>query len=482
MNLRKLGMPPAKKLPRHHIPERTAGERTKDFNEVPTGYTAEMAVAEASRCLQCKKAFCVDGCPVCIDIPAFIKLIHEGRFMEAALKLKEETALPAVCGRVCPQETQCENTCVLAKTGEPVAIGNLERFAADYERQRGAAPPPKGAPTGSSIAVVGAGPAGLTAAGELARMGHRVVAFEALHEPGGVLMYGIPEFRLPKEIVKAEADGLKQLGVEFRMDFPVGMAQTIDELFEEGFDAIFVGTGAGLPQFLGVPGENFVGVLSANEYLTRVNLMRGWKRDGRTPVLIGKHTVVFGGGNVAMDSARTALRMGGGPVTVSYRRSMAEMPARVEEVRHAGEEGIHFEILSAPLEILGDEKGRVKAVKSIRMQLGEPDSSGRRRPVPIPGSEYTLETDLIVVAIGNKPNPMIMKTTRELETTSWGGLKADPETGATSVSGVYAAGDIVTGAATVIEAMGAAKNAAKAIHDFLQRGGRKGRSRETSAA
>ena len=477
-------MPPKGQTPRQHIPERRASERVRDFNEVPTGYSAEMAIAEASRCLQCKKATCVDGCPVCIDIRGFVKLLGEGRFIEAALKLKEETSLPAVCGRVCPQEDQCEKTCVLAKKGEPVAIGNLERFAADYEREHtGGQAGTKPEASGCSVAVVGAGPAGLTAAGELARMGHGVVVFEALHEPGGVLMYGIPEFRLPKDIVKAEADGLKGLGVEFRMDFPIGKAQSIEELFEEGFGAIFIGTGAGLPQFLGIPGENLVGVLSANEYLTRVNLMRAWRRDGHTPVLVGKHTVVFGGGNVAMDSARTALRMGGGEVTISYRRSRAEAPARVEEVRHAEEEGIKFEFLSAPVEILGDDRGRVRAVKCIRMKLGEPDSSGRRRPVPIEKSDYTLEADLLIVAIGNRPNPLIMKSTSRLETTSWGGLKADGETGATSVPGVYAAGDIVTGAATVIEAMGAAKRAAKAIDKYIRaERGHKGRFEGTHAA
>jgi len=441
----------------------------RDFDEVPAGYSEAEAMAEAARCIQCRKATCIDGCPVLIKIPEFVALIKEGHFLEAALKLKEETALAAVCGRVCPQESQCEKTCVLVTTGEPVAIGNLERFAADYAREKALGDKiARPEATGYSVAVVGAGPAGLTAAGELGRMGHRVVVFEALHEPGGVLMYGIPEFRLPKAIVRAEVKALGALDVEIRTDFPVGKAETIDELFEEGFDAIFVGTGAGLPRFLRVPGENLVGVLSANEYLTRVNLMRAYEAKSPTPVLIGKETVVFGGGNVAIDSARTALRMGGGDVTVAYRRSRAEMPARVEEVRHAVEEGVRFEYLSAPVEIIGGDKGRVTGVKCIRTELGEPDASGRRRPVPVPGSDYTLPADLIIVAIGNKPNPIIAKSTGRLETNAWGGIKADTETGATSVPGIYAGGDIVTGAATVIEAMGAAKRAAQAIDRYVR--------------
>jgi len=451
------------------MPERPVAQRKKDFEEVPKGYTDELAMAEAARCLQCRKALCIDGCPVLIKIPEFIKLLRDGRFLEAATKLKEETALPAVCGRVCPQENQCEKTCVLAKKGEPVAIGHLERFAADYEREHaGNVRPQASQPSGYSVAVVGAGPAGLTAAGELAKMGHHVAVFEALHEAGGVLMYGIPEFRLPKLIVQAEVTGLKDLGVEIRTDYPIGKLETLDELFEEGFDAIFIGTGAGLPQFLGVPGENLVGVLSANEYLTRVNLMRAWDPESPTPVLVGRHTVVFGGGNVAMDSARTAVRMAGGDVTIVYRRSRVEMPARVEEVRHGEEEGVKFELLSSPTEILGDERGRVRGVKCIHMQLGEPDASGRRRPVAVPGSEYVIEADLVIVAIGNKPNPIITKSAKGLKTTSWGGIVADTETGETSVPGVYAGGDIVTGAATVIEAMGAAKRAARAMDRYVR--------------
>jgi len=462
-------MPTKKMISRHEMPQRPEHERIKDFREVPKGYTEELAREEAIRCLQCRKPACVEGCPVCIKIPEFIALIGQGRFLEAAAKLKEETALPAICGRVCPQETQCEKTCVLAKKGQPVAIGHLERFAADYERSHGEAKAvEKRASTGFSVAIVGAGPAGLTAAGELAKMGHRVVIFEALHEAGGVLMYGIPEFRLPKDIVRAEVQYLKTLGVEIITDFPVGKAKSVEELMAEGFDAVFVGAGAGLPRFLNVPGENFIGVLSANEYLTRVNLMRAYDPESPTPVLKGDRVAVFGGGNVAMDSARTALRMGSREVTIVYRRGHAELPARVDEVKHAEEEGIKFEFLSAPVEILGDENKRVKAVKCIRMELGEPDASGRRRPVPVPGSQYSIAADLLVVAIGNSPNPLITKTTAALKATREGGIEADLQTGATSMPGVYAGGDIVTGAATVIEAMGAGKRAAYAINDYLK--------------
>lgn len=454
---------------RQPMPQRDHAERIRDFDEVPTGYTEELAVLEASRCLGCKKAACVTGCPVSIRIPEFIGLIAEGRFLDAAAKLKEETALPAICGRVCPQETQCEAVCVLARKGSPVAIGHLERFAADYERAHGggeAVEPPD--PTGCAVAIIGAGPAGLTAAGELAKMGHRVVIFEALHEAGGVLMYGIPEFRLPKDIVRAEVAYLSSLGVEIVTDFPIGRAKSLEELLEDGFDAVFIGAGAGLPRFLNVPGENLVGVFSANEYLTRVNLMAAYDPGSPTPVLKGKRAVVFGGGNVAMDSARTAVRMGSESVTVAYRRSRKEMPARVEEIKHAEEEGVVFEFLSSPLEILGDESRRVTGVKLIRMELGEPDESGRRRPVVVAGSEYVIEADLAIVAIGNRPNPLLSSSTPALETTSWGGIVADDESGATSIPGVFAGGDIVTGAATVIEAMGAAKRASVAIDRYLR--------------
>ena len=458
-----------KKIGRHAMPQRPEHERTRDFGEVPTGYTEEQAREEAMRCLQCRKPACMEGCPVSIRIPEFVGLIAEGRFLEAAAKLKEETALPAVCGRVCPQESQCEKTCVLARKGEPVAIGHLERFAADYERAHGEAKAiERPASTGFSVAIIGAGPAGLTAAGELAKHGHRVVIFEALHEPGGVLMYGIPEFRLPKDIVRAEVKYLKSLGVEIITDFPVGKAKSVEELLQEGFDAVFVGAGAGLPRFLDVPGENLVGVLSANEYLTRVNLMRAYEAESPTPVVRGERVVVFGGGNVAMDAARTALRMGSGTVTIVYRRGHAELPARAEEVRHAEEEGVRFEFLRAPLEILGDDRKRVTGVRCLRMELGEPDASGRRRPVAVPGSEYTIPADVIIVAIGNSPNPLIAKSTPLLKTTREGGIEADPGTGATSMPGVYAGGDIVTGAATVIEAMGAGKRSALAINEYLK--------------
>jgi len=461
---------PEDRKKRREMPQRPASERTRDFKEVPLGYTSEDARCEAARCIGCKNPQCVEGCPVLIDIPEFLHLLCEGRFLEAALKLKEENALPAVCGRVCPQETQCEEKCVLGRKGEPVAIGALERFAADFLRERGEAGfPETSSPSGFAVAIIGAGPAGLTAAGELAKMGHRVVVFEALHEPGGVLMYGIPEFRLPKEIVMAEVRDLESIGVEFRMDMPVGKAVTVEELLEGEFDAVFIGTGAGLPRFLGIPGENLAGVLSANEYLTRVNLMRAWDPESPTPVLVGEKTVVFGGGNVALDSARSALRVGGGEVTIIYRRTRVEMPARDAEIHHAEEEGIRFEFLSAPTRFLGDDRGAVSGVECIRMELGEPDESGRRRPVPIEGSEYEMPADLAIVAIGNRPNPLVTSTTEGLEVESWGGIIIDPDTGATSVPGVYAGGDIVTGAATVIEAMGAAKIAAEAIDRYLRK-------------
>jgi glutamate synthase (NADPH/NADH) small chain len=462
-------MSDSRKAARQPMPQRSEHERVKDFIEVPLGYDEAAARREASRCLQCKKPLCSAGCPVSVAIPEFIHLIAEGQFAEAAARLKQDNALPAICGRVCPQETQCEKVCVLGKKGEPIAIGHLERFAADYERGHGEAKAVEpAAPSGFSVAVVGAGPAGLTAAGELARMGHRVMVFEVLHEPGGVLMYGIPEFRLPKEIVRAEVAFLQSLGVEIVTDLPVGRAKSVDDLFAEGYGAVFIGAGAGLPKFLEVPGENLVGVLSANEYLTRVNLMKAYEAASPTPVLRGERVTVFGGGNVAMDSARTALRMGSNQVTIVYRRGRTELPARIEEVRHAEEEGVKFEFLSAPIEILGTDGLRVRGVRCIRMALGEPDESGRRRPVPQPGSEYEIPCDLVIVAIGNAPNPLLARATAALKTSRWGGIVADPETGATSMPGVYAGGDIVTGAATVIEAMGAAKKAAHAIDKYLR--------------
>ena len=456
------------KSKRIEMSQRPPGERIKDFDEVPLGYTPEEAMAEAARCIGCKKPLCVAGCPVLINIPEFLHLISEGHFLEAAAKLKEETSLPAICGRVCPQETQCEERCILGRKGDPVAIGALERFAADYLGSMGGAGFPElPEPSGFAVAIIGAGPAGLTAAGELAKMGHRAVIFEALHEPGGVLMYGIPEFRLPKDVVRAEVEDLRSVGVELRFDMPVGMAITVEELLQGEFDAVFVASGAGLPRFIGIPGENLAGVLSANEYLTRVNLMRAWDPESPTPVLVGERTVVFGGGNVALDSARSALRVGGGEVTIVYRRTATEMPARIQEVHHAEEEGVAFEFLSAPTRFLANEKGAVRGVECIRMELGEPDESGRRRPVLIEGSEYEIEADLAIVAIGNRPNPLVTNTTDGLEVESWGGIKIDPETTATSVQGVYAGGDIVTGAATVIEAMGAAKIAAVSIDRYL---------------
>ncbi len=403
-----------------------------------------------------------------IDIPGFIRLIMEGKFIEAARHIKLQNSLPAVCGRVCPQEEQCESKCILGVKGEPVAIGRLERFCADFERASGEVALPEIPPkTGKKIAVVGSGPAGLTVAGDLIRLGHDVTVFEALHEPGGVLMYGIPEFRLPKEIVRAEVEYLKRLGVEFVMDFVVGKNCTVRELMEEGYDAVFIGTGAGLPSFMGIPGENLVGVYSANEYLTRSNLMKAYlfpKYD--TPPIRRNKVAVIGGGNVAMDAARTALRLGG-DVTIVYRRAREQMPARAEEIHHAEEEGVKFMLLTNPVRIIGDERHRVVAMECIKMELGEPDSSGRRRPVPIPNSEFTIDVDTVIIAIGNQPNPLIPQTMPELQTTKHGTIVVDPDTMQTSVPGVFAGGDIVSGAATVISAMGQGKKAAQAIHRYV---------------
>jgi len=460
-----------KKIPRQKMPEQDPKRRKYNFEEVPYGFTEELAVMEAKRCIKCKKPLCVTGCPVNIDIPAFISLIAEGKFIEAAWKLKEQNALPAVTGRVCPQETQCEIKCVLGKKGDPVAIGRLERFAADYERKAGKIKIPEIAePTGKKIAIIGAGPAGLTVAGDLIKLGHSVTIFEALHEPGGVLLYGIPEFRLPKEIVKSEIDYLKKLGVEIIMDYVVGKARTVDELLNNGYNAVFIGTGAGLPMFMGIPGENLVGVYSANEYLTRSNLMKAFRfpEYGTAPIRSRK-TVTVGGGNVAMDSARTAIRLGAESVIV-YRRSHEEMPARDEEIHHAGEEGIQFKLLTNPVRIIGNENGRVKAVECIKMELGEPDASGRRRPVLIEGSEFIIECDTVIPALGNLPNPLIPMTTPDLKTTRWGTLECDPDTLESSKKAVFAGGDIVTGAATVISAMGAGKIAAASIHEYVMTG------------
>ncbi|MGC8896157.1 MAG: NADPH-dependent glutamate synthase [Candidatus Bathyarchaeia archaeon] len=450
------------------MPKQKPEVRRHNFNEVALGYTEEQAIEEASRCLQCPKPQCVPGCPVEIDIPAFIKFIREGKFDEAVKKIKEKNSLPAICGRVCPQEEQCQMNCVLGKVGDPVNIGRLERFVADWERQRGVTVPEKAPATGKKVAIIGAGPAGLTAAADLAKLGHKVVIFEALHLPGGVLVYGIPEFRLPKSIVQAEVDYIKKLGVELRLGYLIGRIHTIPELLkEEGFDAVFIGTGAGLPQFLGVPGENLGGIYSANEFLIRVNLMKSYAFPVYdTPIRIGKHVAVIGGGNVAMDSARSALRLGAEEVCIVYRRSREEMPARKEEIENAEEEGIICKFLANPTRFIGDEKGWVKQMECICMELGPPDESGRRRPVPVKGSEFVMDVDTVIVAIGRTPNPIIQRTTQGLTVTKWGTIVVD-ENGKTSLEGVYAGGDIVTGEATVISAMGAGKKAARAIHQYL---------------
>jgi glutamate synthase (NADPH/NADH) small chain len=451
------------------IPKQPPEVRRRNFNEVALGYTEEQALIEASRCLQCPKPQCVSGCPVEIDIPAFIKLMKEKKFEDAIKKIKEKNCLPAICGRVCPQEEQCQKLCLLGKVGDPVSVGRLERFLADWERQTGIACTEQASPTGKKVAVIGAGPAGLTAAADLVKLGHEVVIFEALHSPGGVLMYGIPEFRLPKSIVEAEAEYVRKLGVEIRTSCLVGRTFTIPELIKMGFDAVFIGTGAGLPQFLGIPGENFGGIYSANEFLIRVNLMKAYTfPECDTPIRIGEKVTVIGGGNVAMDSARSALRLGAKQVCIVYRRSREEMPARQEEIENAEEEGIQCKFLANPIRFIGDEKGWVKAMECICMELGPADDTGRRKPVPVKGSEFILETDTVVVAIGRTPNPIIQRTTDGLEVTKWGTVVAD-ENGKTSLEGVYAGGDIVTGEATVISAMGAGKKAAKAIHEYLMK-------------
>lgn len=456
------------KIPRQPMPEQDPRRRRYNFEEVPRGYSEETAMLEASRCLQCKKPGCVEGCPVNIQIPAFIDEIAKGHFIEALLKLKEQTALPAVCGRVCPQESQCEARCILAKKGDSVAIGRLERFAADYARKHGGVPEPvKAASTGKRVAIVGSGPAGITVAGELARWGHEVVIFEALHLAGGVLMYGIPQFRLPKEIVQFEVNSLKRLGVTIHTDYVIGKTETVDQLMELGFDAVFIATGAGLPMFLGIPHENAIGVFSANEFLTRANLMRAidFPRFATSPIR-PRRAVTVGGGNVAMDSARTALRLGA-ESTIVYRRSKAEMPARSEEVHHAEEEGVVFHLLTNPVRIVTDAANRVTGVECLRMELGEPDSSGRRRPVPVKGSEFIVAADTVIIAIGNQPNPLVPQSSPEIQTSKWGTIIADPATMMTSKPGVFAGGDIVSGAATVISAMGQGKIAARAMHRYL---------------
>lgn len=459
-------------IPRQEMPAQDPNERVRNFKEVNLGYTAELAQQEAMRCIQCKDPVCIKGCPVNIKIDEFIHLVAEGDFLGAARKIKEDNVLPAICGRVCPQEDQCEKECVLSKKHKPVAIGNLERFVADYERETGNVKVPTvKAATGKKVAVIGSGPAGLSCANDLAQMGHEVVVFEALHELGGVLMYGVPEFRLPKEIVQQEIDVLREMGVSFQTDVVVGRSVTINELIEEdGFHAVFIGVGAGLPWFMGIPGENLVGVLSANEFLTRVNLMKAYDfPESDTPVFDckGKNVAVFGGGNTAMDAVRTAKRLGAEHAYIVYRRSEAEMPARVEEIHHAKQEGIEFLLLQNPVEFQGDDRHWLTGVKCVKMELGEPDDSGRRRPVAIEGSEYILPIDMAVISIGNGSNPLIKQTTPDIEVSKRETIVVDVNTMATSKENVYAGGDIVTGGATVILAMGAGRTAAKAINEKL---------------
>jgi len=457
------------KIPRQPMPEQEPKVRSRNFQEVPLGLSPEAAQKEAARCLQCKKPACMEGCPVEIDIPAFIKLIHDGDFTKAIRKIWERNSLPAVCGRVCPQEVQCEGLCILGKKGDPVAIGNLERFAADHERMYGSGElPPKAPATGKSVAVVGSGPAGLTVAGDLILKGHDVTVFEAFHKGGGVLVYGIPEFRLPKEIVASELHFLERLGVKIECNMIIGKTLSVDELFERGFDSVFVGVGAGLPTFLNLPGENLVGIYSANEYLTRANLMKAYLfPEYDTPLVQGKNVTVLGAGNVAMDSARTALRMGAERVRIVYRRSRDEMPARVDEIHHAEEEGVEFHLLTNPKRFFSDENGHVKGMECVQMELGEPDESGRRRPQPIEGSDFTMDTDLVVVAVGAGANPVLTGSTEGLSLTKRGYIVADEKSLKTSRKGVWAGGDIVTGQATVILAAGAGRTASNSIHDYL---------------
>ncbi|MBP7126052.1 NADPH-dependent glutamate synthase [Myxococcota bacterium] len=470
-NKERLAIPP---VPMEEQPPEV---RRRNIREVPLGYTPEQAMAEARRCLLCKNHPCVQGCPVSVDIPGFIEEVAQGRFHDAARRILRTNCLPAICGRVCPQEDQCQKVCMVAKAhkdpARAVQIGKLERFVADWEREHHPDPEPVTAsPTGHRVAIVGSGPAGLTAAGDLIALGHEVTLFEALHRPGGVLVYGIPEFRLPKAIVDQEVQNLVRRGVRLECNVAVGKSVSIPDLFREGYEAIFVATGAGLPMFKKIPGENFLGVYSANEYLTRANLMNayGFPETSPTPILRGRNVVTFGGGNVAMDAARTALRLGAETSTILYRRSEVEMPARIEEIHHAREEGVEFRLLQDAIEILGDDQGWVRAVRCLRMELGEPDQSGRRRPVPIRGSEFEIPADVVVVAIGNGPNPLVPQSTPDIQVNRWGNILADPATGKTSMQGVWAGGDIVLGAATVILAMGEGRKAARSIDEYLRTG------------
>ncbi len=451
------------------MPEQDPDIRNKNFLEVALGYSEELAIEEAQRCLACKHKPCVKGCPVNVKIPEFIELVAQGKFEEAYDKVKETNSLPAVCGRVCPQESQCEKFCVRAVKGESVGIGRLERFVADWYMLNRQPKVEKAEKNGRKVAVVGAGPAGLTCAGDLAKMGYDVTIFEAFHTPGGVLMYGIPEFRLPKALVQKEIDSLRQMGVEIKTNMVIGKVFSLDELIEEGYEAMFIGSGAGLPSFMGIPGENLNGVYSANEFLTRINLMKAYKfPECDTPVKVGRNVAVVGGGNVAMDAARSAKRMGAEKVYIVYRRSESEMPARLEEIHHAKEEGIIFKLLTNPTQIIGTEDGWVKGMECMEMELGEPDASGRRRPVTKKGSEHIVDVETVIIAIGQSPNPLIKSTTPGLKTHEWGGIIVEEETGVTSKEGVYAGGDAVTGAATVILAMGAGKKAAKAMDEYLK--------------
>lgn len=458
---------PNMSLKKNEMPSQEPQVRSKNFLEVALGYTEEQALDEAQRCLHCKNKPCVSGCPVGINIPDFIEKVAQRDFEGAYQIITQQSSLPAVCGRVCPQETQCESKCVRGIKGEPVGIGRLERFVADWHNQNVCEAPQRPASNGHKVAVVGSGPSGLACAGDLAKKGYDVTVFEALHTAGGVLVYGIPEFRLPKAIVQKEIDTLKALGVKVETNMVIGRVLSIDELLEQGFEAVFIGSGAGLPRFMNIPGENLKGVYSANEFLTRVNLMKAYLPGSDTPIEHAKRVAVVGGGNVAMDAARCAKRLGAEEVSIVYRRSEKELPARAEEVEHAKEEGIVFRLLNNPTQILGDDQGNVRGMECVRMELGEPDASGRRRPVEVPGSEFVLDVDCVIMSIGTSPNPLIKSTTKGLETQKWGGIIVEEETGLTSREGVYAGGDAVTGAATVILAMGAGKTAAKAIDEHI---------------